>query len=378
MWRGRMRRTIDREALFDLASYDYPLTEDRIAQAPVEPRDSSRLLVWSVASGETQHMRFRDIVELLRPEDLLVLNDTRVLPARLIGTRPGGGKAEALLLRPEDADMRAWRALVRPGRKLRTGSSFVVGDRAIEIEGEAPDGVRIVRVGREGEGREDVLAFLEASGHVPLPPYISPDGGGLSTRDLRDAYQTVFARRDGSVAAPTASLHFTPRLLDEIDARGVGRAWATLHVGLGTFRPVKAQDVREHPMHHELCEIPEATAEAVREHRARGGRIVAAGTTVARALESMAIGDGLVRPGRIDTDLFILPGHRFRVVDALITNFHLPRSSLLMLVAALASCLGGWEGEEERGVSELLSVYEEAIAEGYRFFSFGDAMFIQR
>ena len=365
-------RAIPHEALFDLASYDYPLAEDRIAQAPAEPRDSSRLLIWNVASGEARHRRFRDIVEFLRPEDLLVLNDTRVLPARLLGTRSGGGRAEVFLLSPLDPDMLTWRALVRPGRRLRAGAEVRVGDRAVRVEAEEPEGVRTVRLGREGEGRREILAFIETFGQVPLPPYIHAEG------DMRESYQTVFARREGSVAAPTASLHFTPELLARIDALGARRAWVTLHVGLGTFRPVKVPDIRQHAIHQEPCEVPEATAKAIRDCRARGGRVVAAGTTVVRTLESMAGEDGEVRPGFLNTGLFICPGFRFRAVDAMITNFHLPKSSLLMLVSAFAAGLGGWEGCEERALSGLLSLYALAAEEGYRFFSFGDAMFIQR
>ncbi|MBQ9526933.1 MAG: tRNA preQ1(34) S-adenosylmethionine ribosyltransferase-isomerase QueA [Fretibacterium sp.] len=360
-------RVAPQDALFDLNSYDYSLPEDRIAQTPTEPRDASRLLVWSVGTGDIQHRRFRDIVDYLRPEDLLVLNDTRVLPARLLGTRvPGGGRAEVFLLRPLAGDFSVWQALVRPGRKLHAGAEVRVGDRSLYVEGEEPEGIRRVRISGSG-----VLAFLDTFGHVPLPPYIHSDGD-----TWRAAYQTVFARQEGSVAAPTASLHFTPELLDRIDALGVRRAWVTLHVGLGTFRPVKSQDIRNHVIHEEPCEVPEATAEAVRECRARGGRVIASGTTVARTLETMAAGDGLIRAGSRDTGLYIYPGFRFQVVDALITNFHLPKSSLLMLVASLAANLNG--GDAIRALSSLLSVYELAVREGYRFFSFGDAMFIQR
>ena len=358
------------EDIFDLDAYDYDLPEDRIAQAPAEPRDASRLLVWSVGGGRIEHRRFRDLLEYLRPEDLLVLNDTRVLPARLLGRRePGGGAAEVLLLTPCSPDFQTWRALVRPGRKIRVGTKISVGDRLIEVEAQAQEGIRVVRV---GTGRQDVLSFLDAFGRVPLPPYIGGD------RDWREAYQTVFALREGSVAAPTASLHFTRELLQDIDALGVRRAWVTLHVGLGTFRPVKAQDIREHVIHDEYCEIPQETACAVEACRRRGGRVIAAGTTVARTLESMANEEGGLRAGQEDTRLFIYPGFDFRVVDALITNFHLPKSSLLMLVAAFAAELGGWKGEEERALSALHGVYASAVAEGYRFFSFGDAMFIYR
>ncbi|MBQ9565886.1 MAG: tRNA preQ1(34) S-adenosylmethionine ribosyltransferase-isomerase QueA [Synergistaceae bacterium] len=357
---------ISRTSLFDLASYDYPLEEGRIAQTPAEPRDSARLLVWNVAEGTAEHRIFRDLTEFLRPEDLLILNDTRVLPARLMGTRQGGGRAEVLLLSPLSQDFTEWRTLVRPGRKLRVGTTVQVGERNILIEAEEPDGVRRVRL--DGKGREDVLAFLDTFGHVPLPPYIHGEAN-----QWRDEYQTVFARHDGSVAAPTASLHFTPELLDRIDAMGVKRAWVTLHVGLGTFRPVKTNDIRQHTIHEEPCEVPEATARAIRECRARGGRVIASGTTAVRALESWALDDA--RPGFRDTRLFIYPGFKFRVVDALITNFHLPKSSLLMLVTAFAAQRGGLEGE--RALSALLSLYKAAAEVNYRFFSFGDAMLIQ-
>ena len=366
------------EDIFDLDSYDYPLPKERIAQAPAAPRDSSRLLVWSVGSGEVRHCRFYDIPEFLQPGDLLVLNDTRVLPARLVGTRPGGGAAEVLLLKPFTADLSVWKALVRPGRKLRPGSELWVGDRAIRVEALEEDGVRIVRI---GEGRRDVAAFLDVFGRVPLPPYIHGDnewGDKPESGDKwREAYQTVFAQKDGSVAAPTASLHFTPPLLAKIEAMGIRRAWVTLHVGLGTFRPVKVRNIRDHVIHEESCEIPEATAKAVRECRARGGRVIASGTTVVRALESLADGTGGVESGLLDTKLYIYPGFRFRVVDAMITNFHLPKSSLLMLVAAFAAELGGWQEREERALSSLMSLYSLAVTEEYRFFSFGDAMFIQ-
>lgn len=356
---------IPQDALFRLESYDYPLPPDRIAQTPADPRDSARLLVWNVRGREACHRRFRDITDFLRPGDLLVLNDTRVLPARLLGTRPGGGGAEVLLLNPI-GDSGVWRALVRPGRKLRAGAEVRVEERTLLVEAEEAEGLRRVRVGRD---RADALAFLEAFGQVPLPPYIHSDG------DWREAYQTVFARREGSVAAPTASLHFTPQLLERIENLGVRRAWVTLHVGLGTFRPVKSDDIRAHVIHREPCEVPEATVEAVERCRAEGGRVIASGTTVARTLESLAA-DGTLRSGLMDTGLYIYPGFPFHVVDALITNFHLPKSSLLMLVAAFAAHLMGGDGG--RALSDLLSLYSLASAEGYRFFSFGDAMFIQR
>jgi S-adenosylmethionine:tRNA ribosyltransferase-isomerase len=354
--------------LYSLDAYDYELPPDRIAQTPAAPRDSSRLLVWDALKNRMEHRVFRDIPEYLEPGDLLILNDTRVLPARLTGSRHGGGRAEILLLEPVAADFCRWKALVRPGRRLPVMSNVSVGDRVLEIEQILDDGIRVVRVGSD---REDVLAFLDRYGQVPLPPYIR------GTETPRESYQTVFAVKDGSVAAPTASLHFTKDLLRQVETRGTEIAWVTLHVGLGTFRPVRTPDIREHRIHGERCEVPEATEEAVRACRTRGRRVVAGGTTVARTLESMAAGDGLVSSGVKNTELFIRPGFRYGVVDALLTNFHLPKSSLLMLVAAFVANLKEGTGREEAALKDLRGVYALAVAEGYRFFSFGDAMFIK-
>lgn len=354
--------------IHNLDAWDYELPKSRIAQVPADPRDSSRLLVWNVRENRTEHRIFRNITAYLKPDDLLVLNDTRVLPARLMGNRPGsGGRVEILLLEPIEADFCRWKALVRSGRRLSTGSEVQVGERVLTIEDVLDDGIRVVHV---GTGREDVLSFLNRHGQMPLPPYIRP------TENARESYQTVFARNDGSAAAPTASLHFTKDLLEKIANGGTKIAWVTLHVGLGTFRPVKAQDIREHHIHSEYCEVPKATEDAVRACRARGGRVVAAGTTVVRTLESMASGNGQIDSGIKNTALFIRPGFRCSVVDALITNFHLPKSSLLMLVAAFAAGLRGGENRDIQALEDLKKVYALAIAEGYRFFSFGDAMFI--
>jgi S-adenosylmethionine:tRNA ribosyltransferase-isomerase len=371
-------------SLYDLDAYNYELPESQIAQTPAVPRDSSRLLVWSVTKNQVEHRVFRDIwgcPGCLEAGDLLVLNDTRVLPARLWGNKvAGGGKAEILLLRPEDPEFCVWKALLRPARKLPVGSEVRVNDRVLTVEGREDEGIGLVRVGKS---KEDVLAFLETHGETPLPPYIkrrnvSRSGGDLR---LREAYQTVFALRDGSVAAPTASLHFTQELLKRMTDGGVEVAWVTLHVGLGTFRPVKVQDIREHRIHSEYCEVPQATEEAVARCRARRGRVVAAGTTVARALESAATrdvsGGGLIRCGAMETELFIYPGFDYKVVDAMITNFHLPKSSLLMLAAAFVNSLEGG-GREVAALTALQETYALAINEGYRFFSFGDAMFIKR
>jgi S-adenosylmethionine:tRNA ribosyltransferase-isomerase len=387
-----------RGGVYDLEAYDYSLPEGRIAQSQATPRDSSRLMVWNAGGGAPfparggapfparddvpfpardgafEHRVFSDIAEILEPGDLLVLNDTRVIPARLRGERAGGGKAEILLLEPCASDFCLWKALVRPGRRLADGADVRVGDRAVTVEGRLDDGVRVVRVGRS---REDVLAFLDRHGETPLPPYIKA-GAAARSRETRESYQTVFAANDGSSAAPTASLHFTRELLERIEARGVEIARTTLHVGLGTFRPVSARDIREHRIHSEHCEVPEAAADAVRRCRLRGGRVVAAGTTVTRTLESHALEGGYVAPGAKETELFIYPGFRYRVVDALITNFHLPKSSLLMLVSAFVAHLQGDGPGPEAALSELRGAYALAISEGYRFFSFGDAMFIHQ
>lgn len=347
------------EKIYSLSSYSYNLPPECIAQAPANPRDSSRLLVWNVKADriDTTH-HFKDIVNFLRPDDLLILNDTRVIPARLKGMRSGGGKCEIFLLRNLSTDFLTWEALVRPARKINTGSSVNVGEVTLHILGSSPEGIRTVRF--DLSGREEFVKFLNESGQVPLPPYIHNDN------DMREAYQTVFARNEGSVAAPTASLHFTPELLERIQAVGVQIGYVTLHAGLGTFRPVKTQDIREHTIHTEQCAIPEETARMIRECR---GRIIASGTTAARTLESL---EG--RAGTIETGLYIYPGYKFKVVDALITNFHLPESSLIMLVAAFAADKSG--GHEEEMLEKLLGIYEKCAQEGWRFFSFGDAMFI--
>jgi len=361
--------------IYDLDAYDYDLPESLIAQSPAVPRDSARLLAWRVSSG-VEHRVFSDIVDYLKPGDLLVLNDTRVLPARLCGMRVTcsneRSKAEILLLNPVSGDFDRWRALVRPGRRLRTGSAVEVGGRVLTIVGEEDDGVRVVQV---GTGREDVLSFLDKYGTVPLPPYIK----NIKTDPVavRQDYQTVYALHDGSVAAPTAGLHFTEELLRRLEERGIRIAHVTLHVGLGTFRPVKSLDIRQHRIHSEYCEVSSTTAAAVQACKAQGGRVVAVGTTVVRTLESMAAMDGTVRPGVMDTELFIYPGFHYKVVDALITNFHLPKSSLLMLVSAFVNHLEGRQ-EEEAALNSLLKVYSLAVSERYRFFSFGDAMYIEK
>ncbi len=336
-----------------LSDYDYELPPERIARYPAERRDESRLLVVPAPGEPLRHLRFRELADLVPEGDLLVVNESRVRPARLLGRKPTGAPAEILLLRPtEDGD---WIALVRPGGKLKPGRRVeVADDLVVEILDSAPGGGRIVRLHAAGPVEE----AIERHGHVPLPPYIDrPD----ETLD-RERYQTVYARAPGSVAAPTAGLHFTPELLARLEERGVRRAALTLHVGIGTFRPVEAEDPDEHEMHEERYVVPEEVAAAVNETRARGGRVWAVGTTTVRTLEAAADEDGRVRAGSGATDLFIRPPYRFRVVDRLITNFHLPRSTLLMLVAAFG------------GYARVMEAYRTAVAEGYRFYSYGDAM----
>ncbi|GIW08300.1 MAG: S-adenosylmethionine:tRNA ribosyltransferase-isomerase [Dehalococcoidia bacterium] len=332
-----------------LADFDYALPSDRIAQTPAEPRDSARLLVLNRASGTFDDRTVSDLPDLLRPGDCLVVNDTRVLPARLFGRRLSGGRVELLLLRRRDDG--AWEALARPARRLGVGTTITLdgGSSACIIE-EGVEGLRVVRL-------EDEAAAL-AAGHTPLPPYI--------TTPLTDPerYQTIFAREPGSAAAPTAGLHFTPRLLDRLRARGIGVETITLHVGLDTFRPVSEDDPRAHRLHSEWYRVSTETAVALNQVREAGGRIVAVGTTSVRTLESAAEDDGSIRPRAGETRLYILPGYRFRAVDALFTNFHLPRSTLLLLVSAFA------------GRERVLDAYHHAIAAGYRFYSFGDAMLI--
>ena len=348
--------------LFDLDAYDYNLPEESIAQTPAEPRDSSRLLVWHVKADKIEHKYFRDILDYINiEEDLLVLNNTRVIPARLKGVRlPGNGQAEILLLNNIN-DNGEWRVLARPGRKLKAGSEIKIADRVIKILAEEPDGIRIAKIGKDNQ---DVFNFLDKYGSTPLPPYIHAE----NSNKWRERYQTVFASENGSAAAPTASLHFTQELLDKIN----NKAWVTLHVGLGTFRPVKSQDIREHVIHKEYCEIAESTANKIKDIKARNGRVIASGTTVARTLEALK-GEA----GALNTDLFIYPGFKFKVVDALITNFHLPKSSLMMLVAAFAAnLLGNTEQAQQQALIKLLKIYELAAEMGYRFFSFGDAMLI--
>lgn len=340
-----------------LADYDYELAPDRIAKYPADRRDASRLLV--LRGAEVEHRRFSDLVELTRAGDVLVVNESKVIPARLLGRKPTGAPSEVFLLRPaEGGDPYVWEALVRPGAKLKPGRTVVVADDLqVEILDGAPGSGRRVRLVTE----LTVEDALSRHGHMPLPPYIDREDEPLD----RERYQTVYARAPGSVAAPTAGLHFTPEVLEALEAKGVRRAALTLHVGIGTFRPVEG-DPAEHEMHSEWYTVPEPTAEAIQAARAEGGRVWAVGTTTVRTLESVAAGHGHVRAGSGTTDLFIRPPYGFRVVDCMITNFHLPRSTLLMLVAAFA------------GYGPTMEAYRAAVAEGYRFYSYGDAMAVVR
>ena len=339
------------------ADFDYHLPEELIAQTPMEPRDHSRLLVVHRKDHSLEHRRFYDIVEYLHPGDALVINETRVIPARLLGVKEDTGvPVEVLLLRRENAT--DWDALVRPGRRLKPGTRCSFGEGLLRceiLENVAETGGRRVRFLYEGVFEE----LLDRLGEMPLPPYIH------EKLENPERYQTVYARQEGSAAAPTAGLHFTPELLDRIRAMGVSIVPVLLHVGLGTFRPVKVEDVESHVMHSEYCQVLPEAAEKLNRIRAAGGRIVCVGTTSVRTLETMASEDGTIHPGAGETRIFIYPGVKIRAVDALITNFHLPQSTLLMLVSAFL------------GREEALRIYEEAVRQKYRFFSFGDAMLIE-
>ena len=338
------------------SDFDFYLPEELIAQTPLERRDTSRLLTLDKQTGETTHRHFYELPQLLRPGDCLVLNNSRVLPARLIGHRlPGGGACEVLLLTDKGDGL--WECLVRPGRKLKPGAqvSFGEGRLTATVEAEVSGGNRLVRFHYQGI----FLEVLEELGKMPLPPYIK--------EELQDQerYQTVYSKVNGSAAAPTAGLHFTQELLERVTAMGVKIGYVTLHVGLGTFRPVKEDEIEGHEMHSEYCIIPQETADLINETRKNGGRVICVGTTSCRTIESWAAEDGTMTASAGWTDIFIYPGYRFKVMDALITNFHLPESTLIMLVSALA------------GREHILAAYREAVREKYRFFSFGDAMFIQ-
>ena len=320
------------------SDFYYDLPQELIAQTPIEKRDTSRLMTLNRTTGEVGHHHFYELPDFLQPGDCLILNDSRVLPARLLGQRlPSGGACEVLLL--TDKGEKTWECLVRPGRKMRTGAklSFGNGELTAEVVGEVEGGNRLVRFDYEG-------IFLEVLD--------------------KERYQTVYSKVLGSAAAPTAGLHFTPELLEKIEAQGVGVGYVTLHVGLGTFRPVKEEEITDHEMHSEFCTVPLETAELINRTKANGGRVICVGTTSCRTLESWAAEDGHMEPKSGWTNIYIYPGYRFRVMDGLVTNFHLPESTLIMLVSAFA------------GREHVLEAYEQAVKERYRFFSFGDAMFI--
>lgn len=340
----------------DLHDFYYDLPQELIAQDPLEDRSSSRLLVLDKESGSIKHEIFHNITEYLKPGDCLVINDTKVIPARLYGVRKDtGAKIEILLLKRKENDM--WEVLVKPGRKAKPGTVISFGDGILECEVKdiVDDGNRIIQFSYQGIFEE----ILDRLGQMPLPPYI--------THELKDKnrYQTVYARHDGSAAAPTAGLHFTKELLKKIQEMGVDIAHVTLHVGLGTFRPVKVQNIKEHHMHSEYYCIEQEEADKINNAKKNGGRIISVGTTSCRTLESAADENGYLKASSGWTDIFIYPGYNFKVIDCLITNFHLPESTLLMLVSALA------------GREHIMAAYEEAVKERYRFFSFGDAMFIE-
>lgn len=341
--------------LLKKSDFYFELPEELIAQTPLEKRDSSRLLHLNKLTGEMEHRHFYDLVDYLHEGDCMVFNDSRVLPARLIGARPSGGSVELVLLR--DLGEGRWECLSRPGRKTKPGTEILFGDGELKatVEAVAEGGNRIVRFDYEGI----FLEVLERLGKMPLPPYIK--------EELQDGerYQTVYSREIGSAAAPTAGLHFTKELMEKIAAKGVKLCFVTLHVGLGTFRPVKAENIEDHEMHSEFCMVPEETSRIVTETKRKGGRVIAVGTTSCRTLESFALEDGSLPVTSGWTNIFIYPGYKFKCIDALVTNFHLPESTLIMLVSALA------------GREHILNAYNEAVKQRYRFFSFGDAMFIE-
>lgn len=332
----------------------YDLPEELIAQTPLEKRDTSRLLVLDRKTGERAHKHFYDVIDYLQPGDCLVMNDSRVLPARLLGHRPTGGAVEVLLLR--DLGNKKWECLCKPGRKMQVGSEVIFGNGELTatVAEVKEDGNRIVEFHYEGI----FLEVLERLGKMPLPPYIKAELAD------QERYQTVYSKEVGSAAAPTAGLHWTQELLEKVREKGVKTAFVTLHVGLGTFRPVKADQITDHHMHAELCMISKETAEILNQTKAEGGRIICVGTTSCRTLESLVCDDGSFEEKSKWTEIFIYPGYEFKAMQGLITNFHLPESTLVMLVSAFA------------GRENVLAAYEEAVKEKYRFFSFGDAMLI--
>ncbi len=339
------------------SDFYFDLPEELIAQDPLEDRSSSRLLVLDKESGQVEHHIFRDIVDYLQEGDCLVLNNTKVIPARLLGEREGtGAHVEVLLLKRYEGDV--WETLVKPGKKCRPGNRLSFGDGLLKAEvlETVEEGNRLIRFEYEGIFEE----VLDKLGEMPLPPYI--------THKLQDKnrYQTVYAKYEGSAAAPTAGLHFTPQLLQDIEKKGVKIAYVTLHVGLGTFRPVKEENILDHHMHSEYYQVSEEAAQIINETKQKGGRVICVGTTSCRTVESASTPDGVIHAGCDNTEIFIYPGYQFKVLDCLITNFHLPESTLVMLVSALA------------GRENVLNAYAEAVRERYRFFSFGDAMFVTK
>jgi len=339
----------------NVSDFYFDLPQELIAQDPLEDRASSRLLVLDKENGEVKHKHFRDVLKYLRKGDCLVINDTKVIPARLFGTKVGtDAKIEVLLLKRKSDNV--WETLVKPGKKMKEGAEVVFGDGLLKgkVVGVVDEGNRLIQFEYDGIFEE----ILDQLGQMPLPPYI--------THQLQDKnrYQTVYAKHDGSAAAPTAGLHFTKELLEEIEAMGVKIAHVTLHVGLGTFRPVKVETIEEHHMHSEFYIVEEEEAKKINDTKKEGGRVICVGTTSCRTLESATGEDGILKAGSGWTQIFIYPGYRFKILDCLITNFHLPESTLVMLVSALA------------GKEQVMAAYEEAVKERYRFFSFGDAMFI--
>jgi len=337
------------------SDFAFDLPQELIAQTPIEPRDASRLMTLDKVTGETGHRHFYEIADLICPEDCLILNDSRVLPARIYGIKEDtGAHVEFLLLENKGSD--TWEALAKPGKRAKEGSRFIFGDGLMtgEVTRVQEDGNRLIRFTYEGV----FFTLLDQIGQMPLPPYIKE-----KLRD-KERYQTVYSKEVGSAAAPTAGLHFTPELLDKLKNKGIEIGYVTLHVGLGTFRPVSADIITDHKMHAEHYYMPDCTAQLIKRTKARGGRVIAVGTTSCRTIESVAQREGCFRESSGWTDIFIYPGYQFQGVDALITNFHLPESTLIMLVSALA------------GRENVLRAYQEAVREKYRFFSFGDAMFV--
>ena len=342
-----------------VSDFFYDLPPELIAQTPLEPRDSSRLLLLDKNTGKIEHKIFRDVIDYLDPADVLVINNSRVIPARVYGKRAGGGALEILLLKCRELD--TWEVLTRPGRKMKPGTTVTLGDGQLTatVLDIVEDGNRIVRFDYDRDKYRNIYSVLHEIGTMPLPPYIT------EKLENQERYQTVYSKTEGSAAAPTAGLHFTEELLCRIRDKGIAIAEVTLNVGLGTFRPVKAENITDHIMHSEYYEITREAAELINSRKRAGGRIIAVGTTSCRVLESASLDDGTLTERSGDTDIFIYPGYRFKALDALITNFHLPESTLLMLVSALA------------GKDNIFSAYKTAVDEKYRFFSFGDAMFIK-